>query len=395
MTSWQLLRKVRRSLHPLIASLPSDSALHYWIQSRAILETPVSFDLGCGLSGLGAALRRNLWVSQIKWNVYPNLSILLVGPSGVGKNTAINGVEELLAKVGIRIIGGKTIETLTDQLCKGNEKPACAVMMAKELSDFIGKKDYQQGLLQGITDMLDTGEFKDITIKSDLKPRRIQQPTVTIMAGSTAAWLHKAMPPESMAGGFFPRFLILCEKAPKRQVPLVSELPLAELAAAEAATKDYETFYEAIAEFSKGLKRMELMPGASTMYQEWYCSRQKFFSAVASEYAHRSRDHALRLAMLCAVSAMQSKIREEDVAFGLALINHVGARVDEALAAPSIEAEICKDILGMLPASRHEIIYQMAKAYGPRNIRDAIVLLEESRQVTYTEGHMYPCAERD
>lgn len=372
-------------MHPLVKALPKQSILHYWLQAREIIETPYSFDLVCGLAALGAMLKRTCWIDQYHWKVYPNTSVLLVGPSGSGKNTAINGVEGLIQKLGIRLIGGKTIETLTDQVQKCGD-PACAVIMAKELSDFIGKKDYQQGLLQGLTDLLDTGEFKDITIKSDNGQRRITRPTVTILAGSTPSWLHKAMPPEAMAGGFYPRFIIVAEDDVKRQVPLVKALPQAEL---DAAMQANDAFTEAVmalqvayaGEQRSWVGEMRFEPAGQALYDDWYRTRLDFFSKIASDYAHRSRDHALRAAMVSAVSCGRRQLGLEDVEFGIALMMHIAKRVDQALAAPSIEAEICKEISKMLPAQEHEILFEMSKGYSPRHIRDAISLMKDSHQM--------------
>ena len=85
--------------------------LKSWVESRRILETPVGFDLAVGISAIGACLRRNVWIDQIQFKVYPNISVLLVGPSGIGKDTAINGVASLL-QGNVGVIGGRTAETI-------------------------------------------------------------------------------------------------------------------------------------------------------------------------------------------------------------------------------------------------------------------------------------------
>lgn len=362
-------------------ALPKDSIFHLWLDARSIVETPISYDLVCVLSALGVAMRRNAWVDQVEWKVYPGMSVLLVGPSGVGKNTAIGGAEKILQHLQCRVIGGKTIETITDQLQKcGN--PAVAAMFAEELSDFIGKKDYQQGLLQGLTELLETKVSKDISLKSDAQPRKIMQPTLTMFAGSTAEWLHKAMPPEAMNGGFYPRFVIACEEQVKRHVPLVKALPSKELLFADAARSEFYRRLELVVVEQRDCGEFGWEPAAQTMYEEWYERRHQSFSVVASAYAHRARDHALRAAMLCALSRSKRVIDELDVGFGVALMEHIAASVDSALAAQSPESEVSKKILALLPCNEALIYREMSKMYPLRVIREAFGLLHVTQQIS-------------
>lgn len=373
----------------LLEALPKDSCFHLWLASRAIIETPVSFDLACCMTAFGSLFKRSIWIDQVRWKVYANMSTLLVGGSGVGKNTAIDGASEILDHFGVPTVGGKTIETITDQLFKIGD-PAAAVLKAEELSDFIGKKDYQQGLLQGLTDLLDTKAWKDIRLKSDPHPRRIANPTVSILAGSTPEWLHTALPPEAMDGGFFPRFVIVCDSKVKRLVPLVKSLPRAEVAAAITAG---EAFYlQALGHLKAIYDHGEYTWGgeAEGMYNEWYATREQAFSHLANAYAHRCRDHVLRIAMLCAASRGGALIEEPDVGFALAFISFVAARIDKAMAIPNRELACASTVLEMLPCHKHKVFFELSKGYPSRVIKDSIGLLYDSGQIQFDGDNLVP-----
>lgn len=364
----------------LLKALPSDSCFHLWLSARSIIETPVSFDLACAMSAFGACFKRSIWVDQVHWKVYGNMSTLLVGGSGVGKNTAIDGATEILDNFGVPTIGGKTIETITDQLYKIGD-PAAAVLKAEELSDFIGKKDYQQGILQGITDLLDTKAYKDISLKSDPRPRRISHPTLTILAGSTPDWLHTALPPEAMDGGFFPRFVIVCDNKIKRHVPLIKSLPAGEVA---FATQARDKFFEATREHIKNLYdkgEYTWEAEAEATYNEWYETRASSFSPLASAYAHRCRDHVIRFGMLTAASRGITRIEGPDMHFALAFITYIAERIDNAMASPNKESTCSKAIVAMLPCTRQKVFLELSKSWPSRTIKDAIGLLHDTGQL--------------
>jgi len=53
-------------------------------------ESPDSYHLWCGLSVIAACLRRQVWVNMGHFAVYPNMYVVLVGPPGCRKNSAMN-----------------------------------------------------------------------------------------------------------------------------------------------------------------------------------------------------------------------------------------------------------------------------------------------------------------
>ncbi len=362
--------------------IPEDSLLHLYLESRSILETPWSYDLAICLSVVGAMLKRTCWIDQKRFRVYPNMSTLLVGHSGIGKDTAIDGGEEIIKELGnVAIIGGRTSETITDSLYKLGD-PAVAVILAGELSEFFGPKDYQKGMMETITDLMSTKAWKDISLKSDKEQRRIMRPTLTMLGGSTRDWLHSAMPEHAMNGGFYPRFLILCEDQTKRQVAWVKySIPQEELEAADRAMGGFVIGLREALGVAGAIGEMVPRDGGQEAYERFYSERERYFSPQASPYAHRCRDTALRIAMISAVCRLHTYIDRHDVEFAAHLIEYVGARVDDALAPPTLHGRINRDIVKLLPTTKPFIWKVLSKKYDLSAIKRALESMEYESQV--------------
>jgi hypothetical protein len=312
--------------------VPNDSILHYWLDRLAITEIPVSYQIVCGLSLIGSLLKRNIFVDQSEWKVYPNMSVLLVGPSGIGKDIAINAATSVVDAVGaVPVIGGKTMDRVKHAMLNIGIPAACYVPAA-ELTAFLGGKDYQKSMVQELTDLLSTGEKTDVSTKSE-GTKIIIQPTVTMQAGSTRDWLHRAMPDGSLEGGFLPRFVIVCEEYGSKFVPFVKYST--DRGERDQALRAKTIFTEEVGKLVKkyGNYSAEIIPtrAARDYYENWYRNRFSYFSPLVKPYANRSRDHLHRIAMLMAVSRGHSFLEEQDYVFGGEMVSYVASTIEKAL----------------------------------------------------------------
>jgi hypothetical protein len=312
--------------------VPADSVLNLWLDRLAITEVPVSYQIICGLSLLGACLRRHVYVDQAEWRVYPNMSVMLVGPSGIGKDVAINAATSVVDAVGVvPVLGGKTMDRIKAALLDCGD-PAAAYVPAAEITAFLGGKDYQKSMVQELTDLLSTGNRCDVSTKTD-GTRVIVNPTITMQAGSTREWLHKAMPDGALEGGFVPRFVVVCEDYGKKFVPWVKYST--ERQAREASAVARVAFTEEVralaAKYQYGAREIVPDVGARDFYTNWYHNRFTYFSKYVQPYANRSRDHLHRIAMLMAVSRGHSYMEEQDYVFGGKVIDYVATTIDKAL----------------------------------------------------------------
>ena len=214
-------RLPRISSEELIAKLPKDSFLCDWLQAWPTTEFPWSYFLFGGLSVLGAAIGRRCWYVDDYRKLYPMLNLLLIGPSGIGKSSAIELNQTLMSTLepGLKpqfIIGSSTPEKLHSDLVLTPH----AMVYASELANFFGRQKYMEQMLPYVTELLDCRAIERRTQSGNVQ--HIAEPEVTIVGGSTVEWLQDALPDNAIGGGFLPRFLIVKEDAKRQRVPNAS-----------------------------------------------------------------------------------------------------------------------------------------------------------------------------
>lgn len=371
----------------LLESLPKNSIIHYWTRYLANTEIPIGFQLATGLSLIGSLLWRGVGFNQENWIVPPYLSILLVGPSGCGKDTAINAmcevVEEVMGEgyVSERIIQGKTMEYIFSRLADlGN--PAAAIVKAPELTALLGGRDYQKSMVQDLTDLLSGNKTMDVSIKSER--RFIHKPTVTLVAGSTVEWLQKNMPEGAIEGGFIPRLAVIVGERSSTYVSLLRYLrDIKELIRYRESKQRFIAGLYGIIKLWPTTSFQYIPPNheAALMYDNWYQNRFKMFSPRTQDYANRSRDMVLKVAMLCAVSCHRGIILEEDILFGIRFCKFVADGIDSAVIRETLESKISKEVLALLPLSTKEIITKLIHIYKKDDILRAVALLHETERM--------------
>jgi hypothetical protein len=375
--------------------IPNDSILKSWLAGLDGLETPRSYLLLTAMSAIGCLLKRNVWVDQERWKVYPNMSIFLVGPSGIGKDTAIDEGVALVENFGGNILYGRTVEQQAITMVKAGESPTCWLVPGPEATAFFGKKEYQGGKLEFWTDILTTKRKYDFSSRTDGKIT-IEGPTITMMLGSTSQWLQRNMPDGTLEGGFFPRFVVDNENEPAKHVPLIkhsctyneSKLRRHEI------NKFYAAVRKTIDYYQERPMEIALRKEAIDFYTNWYYNRFNYFAPGVREYANRSRDQLLRLAMLSGIMRGKHYMDVTDMKFAHNLLQYTTSSLEEAIKPQSIEQRCQTAYLSVLKDKgnqpRFSILNVLRRTFDYTTIQKAEAQLFQSQVIgKNTEGHLY------
>jgi hypothetical protein len=149
----------------------------------------------------------------VTWKLFPNLFTILVGRPGIGKGAAVNPIISILKEANTaNILSDRlTMAYVLERLSKGFSQPQVlpaggmgfgvdhsAIIFSPELAVFVGAS----GELPTLGDLWDCreGEFDYGTRhKGSFK---IKSPCISILAGTSPAWLAKTVPGDSASGGF-------------------------------------------------------------------------------------------------------------------------------------------------------------------------------------------------
>jgi hypothetical protein len=214
---------------PLLKRNNINGWLGRYIDYTMGVEPPTAYHFATGLTVLGAALHRQVYFDQRFFKIYPAVQSFLVGPSGkTRKSTAGNIGIALAEECGRvkRLPDMATPEALLRELAGMSNKDgsASALMYSSELSTFLNKKDYNQDLVQVLTDLFDC---RDSIVRSTISHSRqeIRNVAVSAILCSNEVWLASSVHESAFGGGMLGRTLVWHALGTDRYFPFPEEQP--------------------------------------------------------------------------------------------------------------------------------------------------------------------------
>lgn len=186
--------------------------MHYAREGKA--PPHMFFGAALGLIAGGICARGE---ARIEWSVFPgglhpNLYILLVCGSGIGKSVVLSHAKAIIQPaLNPNVLPNEgSHQGYADCLrARWNETGVAAdgIIIADEMRTLISAEKYKSEAAVWLTEWYQqtTGRWAR-ALRSEKRVYEFYNPRVSIVGASTTDWLHK-MPPEALAGGFLYRFL--------------------------------------------------------------------------------------------------------------------------------------------------------------------------------------------
>jgi hypothetical protein len=207
--------------------------LDAWMQYCDSSESPELFKKWTGVSVLAGALQRRCWCVW-EGKIYPNMYIIIIGPSGTRKGTAIRpGLELINSAPTIKLAADSTtrealINELEEVLVSEEIEPGKAYMhssltiFSPELTVFFGYKNDQ--LLTELTDWYDSPDNWDYKTKN-CGENAIVGMCVNLLGATTPEVLQHSLPPMTIGGGLTSRIMFIYGDKKSKLNPFPFKLP--------------------------------------------------------------------------------------------------------------------------------------------------------------------------
>ena len=201
-----------------MASRRLNSWLDSYVKYASVTEAPRKMAFWAGVSAIGGALRRKVWIDMKRFQWFPNFYIVFVAPPGVvSKSTSVDMAMKLLRAVpGVNF--GPDVVTwpaLVEKFAGANESflfdgmeiPMSALTLeASEMGSLINLRDPEMINLY-ITLWDGRATFEKVTKMAGCNT--VEGPWINMIACTTPQWLAENMPTVAVGGGFTSRCIFL------------------------------------------------------------------------------------------------------------------------------------------------------------------------------------------
>ena len=276
--------------------------LKAWTDLFANTEVPSNFAVWTGIWLVSSVLRDRVYLPWGARNIYPNLYVMLIGPSGGGKSYSSGLAIDRLKDLTLIDLyeGGHTKPELLDYLATlaqmqtaHHAKPkGLGAHLAFYSDEFaMSVPEGQQGIefLKAMTLLYDTG-YSHGTRKSSIVS--IDRPIISWLALSTVSWLEQALPANLVASGFVSRFIAVKEPLSHTITPVPPKIDQSDLARLTA-----DLFSIAMLE-----QEYVVTEEALEQYEYWYTGARTERLAIGDEiYVNilgREWEQALKVSMI-------------------------------------------------------------------------------------------------
>jgi len=277
-------------------------------------EPPVLFRKWAGISAIASALQRKVrFELGLSLTFYPNLYIVLVGPSATGKGTAMKFASDIIEQVPtIRLSAQATSlqalirrmkETnLTDiDLVTGEQQyHSSLTIFSTEFTVFLGY--HNRELIAALCEWYDCHQrwsYETIARKKE----EVIGVWVNLFAGTTPDAIQSALPVESIGAGLTSRIIFVVEEKKAKTVinPPKTEK---EINLQQMLIGDLESI-------SMISGKMNHTDDFMEFYKEWCVNADEnppFYDKKFDGYCGRRRKHLLTLSMVCCASRTDDMI---------------------------------------------------------------------------------------
>ncbi len=182
------------------------------------LEAPMSFWRWSALTAISAVVRDKVYFDKFLYKLYPNIYVMLHADSGLKKGPPISMAKKLVSMVnGTKVISGRSsIQGILKDM--GTAKSAPGGKIIHNSSVFICSSELTSSIVSDpvamdiLTDLFDR-QYNDGKWASLLKMESfsLNNPTVTMLAGSNEAHTDEFFTKKDVQGGYFARTFIVSE----------------------------------------------------------------------------------------------------------------------------------------------------------------------------------------
>lgn len=304
----------------------SESWIEDLIAENQSVETPESWIYWSLMFCISSAAANAYTLRTLKGNLlyYPNLYIILMGESGLGKGYPVNLAKRLLQEANItRVIAGRSsIQAIIKEGAttrSENGKPLITdsrmAVVNGELSTAIIQDPDSLTIL---TDLYDRSYNPNWTnmLKGD-GHEKLKEPYITCLFGSSPAHFYDSIPQPNIEGGYIGRNLVIYEEKRSKDVDLLDSEE-------ESVDEDKFTNYikpKFVPHLIKiAANKARLIPSEparkvfNAWRHEWRATQAQYNDRTG--FVNRVPDHVLKVAMCLCLARYNSEaiIIESDIA---------------------------------------------------------------------------------
>ena len=283
-------------------------------------EVPMAYHFWTAVAVLGAAAKRNYFLDMGVYRVYPNQYILLLGPSGLKKSTALSVGQDLIVRLNRKLeergvaahelikvmpnkMGPETfLKEMKSAPLSGGKGMAwtdsVAVILSSELSVMIGKQVFHSDMfIEILTDLYDCPEVwraGTITRGNEV----FHNIAVSLLGCSTPDWAMDSVSNKMFSGGFFGRLVLCWREFSDKEFPYPQFLD-------PVAAEELADHLADIANVRK-VRTFNFTAEAREWYEEFYHTNHERMVLEQEEelrgYLSRKHNHVFSTAMALALS---------------------------------------------------------------------------------------------
>jgi hypothetical protein len=198
------------------------------------VETPRSWLWWSLVTAISAAAANNYTLRTLSGNVIykPNLYVMLLGTSGLGKGYGINLAKLLVQKSeSTRVIAGRSsIQAIVNEISKVQTSEKTGALGFRDSRAFVVNGELSSAIIADVdslailTDLYD-GHYNtewNNTLKISGK-ESVRNPYITTLFGSSPAHFYDSIPSANIEGGYLARNLVVYEESRSRNIDLLDD----------------------------------------------------------------------------------------------------------------------------------------------------------------------------